>query len=478
MQQPDNFIELIISKAEHEPEHVAFSYLDNQCNVINQLSNQQLHSRAVAIANRIQQIASPTDRVLLLFPQGLEFIYAFVGVLYSGMIPVIAAPPKNTQHNNLQLHHIQKIIEETNSNIVLTSTLALNEVVQYFLESKALATKIILSVEDIDNDVSERILYPSIENNNLAYLQCTSTKGGESKLVMISHGAMNSTQDRIKKTYKLTSSSRSVSWLPHYHYLGLVFGILQPLYCGYRGYLYSPFDFYKNPLGWLDAITKYEVTFSGAPNFAYNMCIDQALDSHRPLNLSKWTTAYNSGEPVKRKTIDSFIKKFSHCGLQKTSLASIFGLAESTCVVSGNHQTNIPSVIFRKSMKYLSENFIEKNHSGDKSLDVIRYGSTVFDTQVAIVVPGTRIKSGNLEPGEILVRSTCNATGYWNKPEETEEIFNVYLEGSNDGPYLRTGDLGFMEKGEVHVVGRLKNDRQVSHSSVNISQNKLVNEKI
>ncbi|VAW94720.1 Polyketide synthase modules and related proteins [hydrothermal vent metagenome] len=154
----------------------------------------------------------------------------------------------------------------------------------------------------------------------------------------------------------------------------------------------------------------------------------------------------------------------------------MYGLAESSCVTSGRNKENNATIIPRKSLQYLSESMIDKIQSGHENIKIISCGSAVPGAQVVIVVPGTRIKSDDLELGEILVSSICNAIAYWDKPEEKEEMFNIYLEGSGDGPYLRTGDLGFMKKGEVHVVGRLKNDGKASYSPVNILQNQPVNE--
>ncbi|MCF6336411.1 MAG: AMP-binding protein [Gammaproteobacteria bacterium] len=455
MQEATNLVETLIMRAEYAPENIAFSYLDDQCNVVSQLSNQQLHIRAAAVAGRLQQIISPSDRVLLLFPQGVEFIYAFMGAMYSGAIPVTTAPPLgDTRHSGDQLSHIRNIIEKANINIVLTSASIFDDVVQYFFNSKTLSKKVFLSVEDIASDLIAHWSMPLIKSHNIAYLQRTSAKKGIPNIVMISHDNIRNVHKCIERQYKLTVSSRSMNWLPHYHYLGLVFGILQPLYCGYKGYMFSLFDFYKNPHGWLNAITRYDITFSGAPNFAYGMCIDQSLDSRQNLNLSKWNTAYNSGEPIKKETMNGFFEKFRHCGLKKTALKPVYGLAESPYVAS------------------------VKNQSSDEKLKTISSGLAVIDAQVVIVVPGTRIRSNDMETGEILVSSQCNAMGYWNKPEETEKSFNIYLEDSGDGPYLSTGDLGFIKKGEVYVVGRLKDDGFADYSPENIPPEQLVNEKI
>jgi len=477
MRQPGNLMEALISRAEHAPGDIAFSYLDSQCNVVGQLSNQQLHTRAAAIAGHLQKIISPSDRVLLLFPQGLEFIYSFMGVMYSGAIPVVMAPPRDTPDDSIRTCNIQDVVEETGCNVVLTSTSVLNEVVQYCFRSKVLSEKIFLSVEEIDDDSAGCWSMPVTEDNSSAYLQRTSEKNGKPKFVMISHHNMKNTCESLKNNYRLTTSSRSISWLPHYHYLGLVSGILQAIYCGYRGYIYSQFDFYKNPHSWLAAISKYEVTFSGAPDFAYSMCVEQEISDqkNRP-NLSGWNTAYNSGEPVNKETMDAFFKKFSSCGLQENALTSIYGLAESPHVSARNGCQKNNTVISRESLQPATGQRAGKNP--DQNINIFSGGLPVPDTQVAIVIPGTRTKCGEQEVGEVLVSSVCNAIGYWNRPEETEKTFNIYLEGSNDGPYLRTGDMGFIKEGEIYIVGRASDSRQVTRPSVNILPDQLVNEKL
>jgi len=476
MQQPDNLMEVLITRAEHDPGGIAFSCLDNQCNVVCQLSNGQLHTRAAAIAGQLQQMISPSDRVLLLFPQGLEFIYAFMGVMYSGAIPGVTAPPRDTRGNNSRVCHIQNIIEETGCNIVLTSTSVLNEVVQYFFSSKVLSEKVFLSVEEISDDLMNRWSIPLTENNSIAYLQRTSARKGKPKLVMESHYTMKNIHENIRNNYSLTTSSRSLSWLPHYHYLGLVLGILQPLYCGFRGYIYSQFDFYKNPRSWLDAITKHDVTFSGAPDFAYSMCVEQDVSPQQNVpDLSGWNTAYNSGEHIRKETMDAFFEKFSCYGLQKNALTAVYGLAESAHVASGNNVSKKPATVPRESVPPASGEPADKNQ--EKNIRAFSCGLPGRDVQVAIVIPGTRTECAERETGEILVNSACNAVGYWNRPGETEKIFNIYLEGSGDGPYLRTGDTGFIKEGEVHVVGRIKDDRSVTRPHVNVLPDQLVNEK-
>jgi len=477
MRQPDNLIETLTMRAEYAPEDIAFSYLDDQSNIVYQLSNQQLHTRAAAVAGRLQQIISPSDRVLLLFPQGLEFIYAFIGVMYSGAIPVITAPPRDIQCDEIRRPDIKNIIEKTNSNIVLTSASILNEVVQYFFKSKSLSENIILSVEEITDDLMNFWSMPSIENSNVAYLQRTSSKEGTAKLVMISHDNMHHTHERIKREYKLTTSSRSVNWLPHYHYLGMVFGILQPLYCGYKGYIYSQFDFYKNPHGWLNVITRYEITFSGAPNFAYSMCLEQAIDSQQNFDLSHWNIAYNSGEFIKKEIMDGFFERFSCYGLQETALTAIYGLSESTCVASTKNYLNDFTIIPRKLMQEVSVDLIENNQDSNGNVKIINCGSSSIDTQIAIVIPGTRTRCRDLELGEVLVSSTCNAIGYWNQSEETERIFNIYLDHSDDGPYLRTGNLGFIKEKDIHVISGLKDYQQPTRFPVDISLDEFENEK-
>jgi len=449
MQQAKNLIEMLIARAKHLPDDIAFCNLNDQSEVVSQLTNKQLNERALAIAARLQKVASPSDKILLLFPQGLEFICAFMGAMYSGAIPVIVAPPRDGKLDDIRLRGIQKIVEETNVNVVLTTTQIFDSVVQYFFSSNVLSKKYLLSIEDTSEEQTNSWSMPLITNDSLAYLQRTATEKEGAKFVLISHGNMEQTQERIKTIYKLTSASRSVNWLPHYHYLGLVFGILQPLYCGYRGYIFSQFDFFRNPVSWLEAITKYEINFSGGPNFAFNMCVEQVSDSQRNrLNLSSWNTAYNSAEPIREETLEQFFDKFGCCGLKQSALISMYLLAESAHVIS---RRCFP----QKLLRHESDNHSERSQDGGRYLSGVSCGSPALDTRIVIVNPESQTRCDTLELGEIWIKSASNAMGYWNRQEETAEVFNSYLDDVTDGPYLRTGDLGFIKEGEVHVVSKL-----------------------
>jgi len=463
VRQTDNLIQIQMTKAERAPDDIAFSFLDADCNVTNQLSNQQLHQRAVAIAGRLQQIVNPSDRILLLFPQGLEFIFAFMGALYAGVIPVITAPPRGNTHSGKIIREYDAIVEETNVNIVLTCESILNDVTPCFFKSKKLSEKIILTIEAINQESTHQWCMPSIDKNSVAYLQRTSAGRETPTFVTISHENMTSTLARITDIYELKTSSRSFSWLPHYHYLGLTFGVLGPLYCGCRGYLYSEFTFFQKPCSWLTAISRYQITFSGAPNFAYGICNVQVSDAQRKLlDLSTWETAYSSAEPVNAETVATFYEKFSRCGLKETALTSIYGLAESALVISNTIDQKNTMFTACDSSKHRSGIPVTQSDNNIRYINSVSYGLPSPDTTITIVNPETRTPCGEQELGEIHIKSVCTATGYWNAPEKSRAIFTVFLEGTHDGPYLRTGDLGFIKDGEIHVVNKLDGNRQIT----------------
>jgi len=457
MRQTGTLVETQVAKAEQAPDRIAFSYLDGECEIIHQLSNLQLHQRAAAIASKLQKTTSPSDRILLLFPQGLAFISAFLGVIYSGSIPVVVAPPRSGKPDSAQVRDIQSIVNATDVSIVLTNDAILDNVAQCFFNSKTLSEISFFSVDEIDNDLMHSWSMPRIENNSVAYLQRTSAGTEIPKFVMISHDNIKNTLERFQCSCQLDRSSRSLSWLPHYHYLGLLLGVLAPIYYGFKGYIASEFTFFQNPYYWLTAISRYGITFSGAPNFAYSLCVEHAPNSSQNfLDLSKWNTAYISAELIKKETIERFFEKFSCCGLDKAALMPIYGLAESAHVASNVGAFSVPETISGGAIGCIPGDADSQNQNGVRQITSISCGLPTTDTSITIAHPKTREKCSDLEIGEVFVKSDCAAAGYWNRPEETARVFGIYFDGSSDGPYMSTGDLGFLKNGEVHIVSKLE----------------------
>jgi acyl-CoA synthetase (AMP-forming)/AMP-acid ligase II len=247
-----------------------------------------------------------------------------------------------------------------------------------------------------------------------------------------------------------------VSWLPLNHDMGLIGMLLQPLYVGFHAVLMSPLHFAQRPVRWLEAISRFHATTSGAPNFAYDLCVRKTTPERREtLDLTSWDLAYSGSEPVCHDTIDAFARAFADCGFRRESFYPCYGLAEATLIVSGGRKRD-PPVIRDFSARGLEEHRVMPAGDGDLVRRLVGCGRTMPGEEILIVDPDSRRPCSDAEVGEIWVRGPNVAQGYWSQPEETRRVFRAQLADSGDGPFLRTGDLGFLRDGELFIVARVK----------------------
>jgi acyl-CoA synthetase (AMP-forming)/AMP-acid ligase II len=274
---------------------------------------------------------------------------------------------------------------------------------------------------------------------------------------MLSHGNL---LHNAAVTYQLmehSPSSKFVSWLPVYHDMGLIGGILQPLYGGFGCILMSPASFLQRPLRWLQAISQYKGTTSGAPNFAYDQCIQRITQQQKEtLDLSSWSVAFNGAEPVRQEILERFAASFAECGFRPEAFYPCYGMAEATLMVSGGIKTALAQVrTVDKSA--LSQNQIVSATAQSKDIQTfVSCGQTIPQQQIVIVNPEKLDCCSPDEVGEIWVSGPSVGQGYWNRPLETEQTFHVYLKDTGERPFLRTGDLGFLHNGELFITGRAK----------------------
>jgi acyl-coenzyme A synthetase/AMP-(fatty) acid ligase len=260
--------------------------------------------------------------------------------------------------------------------------------------------------------------------------------------------------DRVEEN---DSDSVSVSWLPVIHDMGLIEGVLAPAYAGYPAYLMAPATFLQRPLRWLRAITKYRATNSGGPNFAYDLCARKVnADQLTTLDLSSWRVAYNGAEPIRSETLTAFYQAFRACGFRWNSFYPVYGLAESTLVVTSGRRTYQP-VFFDADASALCSGRIEEYSTDPSSrpVSLVSSGPATADTRLLIVDPDTFQPCAPRDIGEIWISSPSVTKGYWRREEETSQTFGAML-ANGRGPYLRTGDLGVLIEGELFVAGRLK----------------------
>jgi acyl-CoA synthetase (AMP-forming)/AMP-acid ligase II len=446
------FVDLLTYRAQTQPNRTAYVFLHRGETEVGRLTYQELDRQARAIAARLQSLGATGERALLLYQPGLEFVAAFMGCMYASVVAVPAYPPRRNQ----KLTRLQAILDNAGAMVVLTTSTLLENVERRFAEDPQLATMQWLTTDNIASELASDWQKPTISSDTLAFLQYTSGSTGTPKGVMVSHGNLLHNSALIHKCFEHTPDSRGVIWLPPYHDMGLIGGVLQPLYGGFPVALMSPVDFLQQPLRWLQAISRYRGTTSGGPNFAYELaCSKITPEQKASLDLSSWEVAFTGAEPVRAETIERFAATFEPCGFRKEAFYPCYGMAETTLIVSGGLKVEIP-VVQQVEGAALEQNRVVAARGEEGSRKIVGCGKSLVDGKIAIVDPKSLTLLPDNQVGEIWVAGSSVAQGYWERPQETEATFNAYLADTGEGPFLRTGDLGFLQEGELFIAGRIK----------------------
>ncbi|WP_248277637.1 non-ribosomal peptide synthetase/type I polyketide synthase [Brasilonema sp. UFV-L1] len=447
------FLDILQYRAIHQSEQIAYTFLINGETESVSLTYQELERKAQAIAVRLQdRVKVPGSRVLLLFPPGLDFITAFFGCLYAGFVAVPAYPPRRNQ----KLSRLQAIILDAQASAALTTTSELTSMESQLVRNPKLSAIHWLAIDKIDSDCASDWQDPTASSDTLAFLQYTSGSTGTPKGVMVTHGNLLHNEQIIQRAFGHTHNTIFVGWLPLFHDMGLVGNVLQPLYLGIPCFLMSPVAFLQKPIRWLEAISRYKATTSGGPNFAYELCVRQITKEQRErLDLSSWEVAFSGAEPIRAETLEHFTSTFADCGFRHEVFYPCYGMAETTLFVSGGLKTQ-PPVICQVERTALEKNkAIVATDDRSDIQKIVGCGRSWLDTKIVIVEPKSLTRLTDGQVGEIWVSSPSVASGYWNRPSQTKDTFHAYLD-TNEEPYLRTGDLGFLQDGELFVTGRLK----------------------
>lgn len=448
--QFETIIDVLCWRGTYQAQIKAYQFLtdsDNeQC-----LNYGELDQKAKQIGGYLQNILKPGERVVLFFQPGLDYIAAFFGCLYGGMIAVPSYPPK-THSKDL---HMITVIKDSGASAVLSTEGIIANLSQVIDSQSTLKELKWIDIDNIPAHSSERWHHPGTMRGDIAYLQYTSGSTAQPKGVMVSHGNVMNNSKMIYQCFGHSKASCGVNWLPPYHDMGLVGGIIQPAYAGFLGILMSPVKFIQNPMAWLEAITRYRGTSCGGPNFAYELCMQKiSYEQRKSLDLSSWEVAFNGAEPVQAETIENFSREFAPYGFRKETFLPCYGLAEATLLVTGCKKEDSPTVLSVNVSK-LGQNQIELDTSANGKI-LVSSGHTIPGEKLLIVDPQTDVACSENQVGEIWVQSESVTKGYWNKEPETARSFNAFLANHTDGPFLRTGDLGFLKEGELYVSGRLK----------------------
>jgi 8-amino-7-oxononanoate synthase len=446
-------VELVRHRAELQPDEVAFTYLVDGENEQIHLTNRELDRQARAIGAWLESSGLVGQRALLLYPPGLEFIAAFFGCLYAGVVAVPVYPPRR----NRSLARIQSIADDAEAKVALTTDVVLRRVERLIDETPHLKELTWLATCHVPQGMDQRWKEPDVHGDTLAFFQYTSGSTGAPKGVMLNHANLLHNSALIAHVFEHTRSGQGVFWLPSYHDMGLIGGILQPLYVGRPNILMSPMAFLQRPYRWLSAITRFGGTTSGGPNFAYELCVDKVTPEQRAkLDLSRWNVAFNGAEPVREDTIGRFVEKFEPCGFRREAFFPCYGLAEATLIVSGGFARS-PAVIRSFDAASIGERHVTLTKPGDpRARKLVGCGQTMRDQKIVIVDPDALTSRPDRRVGEIWVKGPSVALGYWRRDEATEADFRAHLKDTGEGPFLRTGDLGFIDRGELFVTGRIK----------------------
>ncbi len=450
---PSNLVDLLRHRASHQAHDRAFTYLvDGETEELH-LSYQDLDRLARAVAARLQAMNLEGERALLLYPAGLDFIAAFFGCLYAGVVAVPAYPPRR----NRSLSRIQAIADDAQAKIALT-TFPVWERVQPVLDQTPDLKKMAwLCTDQLAEGTENEWTQPDVHGDTLAFLQYTSGSTGTPKGVILTHANLMHNSASIAYAFEHTRSGSGVFWLPSYHDMGLIGGILQPMYIGQANVLLSPMSFLQKPYRWLKAISRYRCTISGGPNFAYDLCVRKITPDQRDsLDLSRWCLAFNGAEPVRAETIDQFTKMFEPVGFRREAFYPCYGMAEATLIVSGGFKAALPVVRTFDAESLENNQVVDALADEEGARELVGSGGNLLDQRIIIAQPENMTLVPPDQVGEIWVSGPSVAQGYWNRPEETERTFHAYLNDSGEGPFLRTGDLGFMQDGELFITGRLK----------------------
>jgi acyl-CoA synthetase (AMP-forming)/AMP-acid ligase II len=298
---------------------------------------------------------------------------------------------------------------------------------------------------------------PEVSSDTLAFLQYTSGSTGTPKGVMVSHGNLLHNSEYIKQAFELTPDSVSVTWLPSFHDMGLIDGIIQPLYTGFPVFLMPPASFVQQPIRWLQAISRYRATHCGGPNFGYELCVSKITPEQREnLDLSSWCSAYNGAEPVRKDTLKRFSAAFKPCGFRASSFYPCYGMAETTLMVSGGGVKDEPVYCTVQADTLEQNRVVEASEDTQNVRHLVGCGRSWLETKIVIADPELLTRCAPGKVGEIWVSGASVAQGYWNRPEQTKQNFNAYLADTGEGPFLRTGDLGFLQGSELFITGRIK----------------------
>jgi acyl-CoA synthetase (AMP-forming)/AMP-acid ligase II len=448
-----HFADVLRFRAETMPDEIAYGYLGFGRMPDRVMRYADMQRRALSIAHEIVAHGQPGDPVLLVFPSSADFIEAFFACLYAGRMAVPALPPRNEKERRRLL----SITRDCAPALALCGDGEMAAVRAALLDA-GIAPPPCCEVGALP-DRDDAPALPEIPADSIAFLQYTSGSTADPKGVMVGHDNLLANERHL---YRLVGCDNprwlTVSWLPHYHDMGLISSILLPVFAGRPAVFMSPQDFLQQPSRWLHAISTYGATCSGGPNFAYELCQRRA---HRmdlgKLDLSTWVHAFNGAEPIRYRTLESFADTFAPAGFRFDAFAPCYGLAELT-LVAASKPCGGTVVTRRADRDALADGRFAPGAEAEHAIDLVSVG-TLDDArqQIRIIDPDTGVACPTGTIGEICLASACVCHGYFGRPEVSETTFHAYRSEACPQGLLRSGDLGFVdERGYLFISGRIK----------------------
>jgi acyl-CoA synthetase (AMP-forming)/AMP-acid ligase II/acyl carrier protein len=447
---PKTLLDLLDLRVSINPGKTVYTFLEDGGEVQGSLTYCELGQRARAIGAWLQSLGLSGERVMLLYPSGLDFILAFMGCLYAGAVAV----PVPSSKNRGNLRRLQTIAADARVSAVLTTTTLAPVVAQISAVGAGTNGLRCETIENVHLDRAKEWKEPQIDASDVAFLQYTSGSTDSPKGVMVSHANIIANQRLIHMAFQLSERSVVLGWLPLYHDMGLIGNVLHPLYLGASCVLMSPGSFLQEPLRWLKAITRFGGTACGGPNFAYDLCLRKIKPEDRAgLDLSSWEVAYNGAKPIRAETLDRFTSAFEPYGFRREAFTPCYGLAESTLMVAGVMKQSRPVVRVFDEIELGRGRAREVTGRG-RALVGCGHSLTPAGVHIVNYLSRTPCQAGEI--GEIWIAGDSVAKGYYCRQAETESTFRARIAARDNGPFLRTGDLGFFHNGELFVTGRIK----------------------
>lgn len=452
MQQFSSIIHALDFHARNCPDKIAYGFIYGDNKEITTVTFTELYQKVSKLAAQLGGQLPRGERAILMYPQGPDYVIAFLACLMAGVIAVPLYPPKANQ----KMFRTASVLLDCQASAILTNQIVVFAIDQ--LREQGMIDPRLKRI--VTTGLTEEVMpieLPDIATSDIAFLQYTSGSTGDPKGVIVSHGNLVANQDAIGRAFKSSQEDICLNWLPVFHDMGLIGTVLHPLYCGYTAYLMASADFTRDPLSWLEAITKYRATVAGAPNFAFELLL-QRIDAERlrHIDLRSLKIMFSGAEPIRADTLDNFAREFALTGFEKHLFYPCYGMAEATLFISGCHDL-CGLTVSAFSKEKLAQGKAQQPDVGELAVDIVGCGLVDPCHEVRVVDPESFQEVTEGLVGEIWFTGASKALGYWGNEIRSRTDMCAVLSGCSSGKeYLRTGDLGFVKGQELYITGRLK----------------------